>query len=270
MNKTYFQPLKESTNALLKEITRLINLMRKDVERHHSSEDSNPDTKCFITLLPNRERAQNDNISCDILSSLDTKDLYEPLQINKFLPIRPLERFHTLENFRTKGITTDVRCTLYTRMLGSNMESLHFLWKSDPTKDEHANNELTTVKAVDQQVPTYHKEVVKRSFMQVASKLSVKPMKARLLYKVATNDASSASTGNKAAVDQRVLQFCETEDENIVMDLRALNHRPRTFDGFFDTAAKITEGQVDCAVDDRRHDKVVHLAKAISAAYIYR
>ena len=52
MNKTHFKPLQDSTWAFLKNISRQINLIRKDVERHLSSENWNPDQNTSLLSFP--------------------------------------------------------------------------------------------------------------------------------------------------------------------------------------------------------------------------
>ena len=66
-------------------------------------------------------------------------------------------------------------------------------------------------------------------------------------------------------MDKRVLEYVNTEDPDIVLDLRKLNSRPAVYDPFFEKAAAFIASQIETAVDDRRHGTVTHLAMAMSA-----
>ena len=52
--------------------------------------------------------------------------------------------------------------------------------------------------------------------------------------------------------------------------MKKFNKRPACFDAFFEATEKYIEQQVQTAVDDRRHDQVVHLATAMSVADLHR
>ncbi len=66
-------------------------------------------------------------------------------------------------------------------------------------------------------------------------------------------------------IDSRVLAM-EPEDPQTLFDLRESRSTKghTTFEHFWEEAAKYTEEDIGTAVDDRRHDTVTHLAKAIS------
>lgn len=128
---------------------------------------------------------------------------------------------------------------------------------------------MEVTRRIDKGLPVYHTEMVKKLFRETASKLSIDPMKSRALYKLATNDCSSAANKLTENVDARVLEYISHEDPDIIMDMRALNHRPTVYDSFFDQASLILDGLVETAVDDRRHDRILHLAVAMSAPDLY-
>lgn len=262
--------MKDATEDLVVQIDKVITAMEKDLESKKVAQSCcNPDDSVSLQILPLSETDKRCQSSQLVLSRLVDMDSYETLNISDLLPEDRKKRYLWMTEIKTKGLSHKHRLALYTRTFGSNMESVHFMWKCSPEVMEHEDNQLRITREIDKDLPRYHSEVVKRSFAKVAEKLAIKPMKARILYKIATNDASASRSADKA-IDNRIEQFCQLEDSDIVLDLRQLNHRPAKFDEFFNAAAAIIEGQVDLAVDDRRHDRVVHLGKAMSAADLYK
>src|SRR6185437_1117712 len=92
--------------------------------------------------------------------------------------------------------------------------------------------------------------------------------KLRCIYKELTNDASAAEMANQKKVDERVKLALELNDPKIISNLRELNEgRPSKYDEFWAVSKKFLEGiaqEAVVAIDERRHDPIVHLAQAIS------
>lgn len=228
------------------------------------------DDRYTLIILPTRSTfPSTDDLINNITSLLDDTTEYTPIPITDMLPPDRKARYKFLCKIKQEGVGRQQVC-LYSVSFGSHMETCHFLWNVDPEHPtDHEQKMNTVTRSIDADLPVYHSSSLKRSFKIAADSLNIAPMKARALYKIATNDATASKT-NLAAIDIRVMQYCSLEDEDIMLDLRALNHRPRSFDNFFDSAAAFIEGQIETAVDDRRHDRVTHLAQAMSAADLYR
>ena len=83
-----------------------------------------------------------------------------------------------------------------------------------------------------------------------------------------TGDVSAANTTNDAKVNERVKLALELGDPEITIDLREHGSgRARKYDAFWKIAAQFLAGKAAdavTAVDERRHDTIVHLATAIS------
>src|SRR6266496_6406406 len=83
-----------------------------------------------------------------------------------------------------------------------------------------------------------------------------------------TGDVSAAETVNEAKVDKRVRLALELGDPEIAIDLHEHNDgQPDKYDIFWKTATQFLAGKAAdnvTAVDERRHDTIVHLATAIS------
>ena len=80
-----------------------------------------------------------------------------------------------------------------------------------------------------------------------------------------SGDMSSSENLDQATVDERVQLIMDSQDPNIVDDLRHHNHgHPTKYDTFWEECKKYLDNVVKTAVDDQRHCEHTHLAKAIS------
>ena len=95
-----------------------------------------------------------------------------------------------------------------------------------------------------------------------------KPSTLRTIYRMLTGNISAAETENEAKVDERVRLALELGDPDITIDLREhSNGRLNKYDIFWRIADQFLAGKAAdavIAVDERRHDTIVHLATAIS------
>ena len=88
--------------------------------------------------------------------------------------------------------------------------------------------------------------------------------KARLLYTCIVGDSSASDTSDQAAIDEKIRHIIDMQDPDVVDDLRHHNRgRVSKYDQFWEQCRKYFAEST--AVDERRHDEVLHLAKAISA-----
>ena len=83
-----------------------------------------------------------------------------------------------------------------------------------------------------------------------------------------TGDVSAAETTNEAKVNEHVRLALELGDPEITIDLHEHKDKKSSkYDIFWKTAAQFLAGKAAdavTAVDERRHDTIVHLATAIS------
>src|ERR1051325_9585467 len=90
----------------------------------------------------------------------------------------------------------------------------------------------------------------------------------RTIYRMLTGDISAANTTNDTKVDEYVRLALELGDPKITIDLREHGSgRSRKYNAFWKIAAQFLAGKAAdavTAVDERRHDTIVHLATAIS------
>ncbi len=89
------------------------------------------------------------------------------------------------------------------------------------------------------------------------------------MYRLLTNDASQPSCETTAEVDRRVKLFLETEDPEIVIDLRSHNPgRPSTYEVYWVHVNTYIKNVTEIAVHERRHESVMYLATAMSARHL--
>lgn len=276
MNKLIWKQYGLSCEVLHQSLCKLSESMIKASEQQrerHSLETTVEDTWSMCVLDSNKEH--RDPLDNPIVDRFKDEDVYTFHQINDILPELTLLRYRYLKNLKTKGIfiEEDRKLVLYSRCYNNNIESLHYAWCVPEDADECDADKMREVqRKCEVEAPKYHTRFMKRKFVQVAETLQVDCSKAKLrrLYTCATGDSSAARTAAEKAVDERIMRFMELEDEDIVIDLRKLNHRPTRFDAFFDAAAKFIDDEIVTSVDDRRHDTVVHMAKAMSANDLYK
>ena len=80
-----------------------------------------------------------------------------------------------------------------------------------------------------------------------------------------TGDFSSPSNLDESITQERIRLIIDTQDPEIVDDLRHHNKGcPCMYDRFSDECRKYLDEEVETAVDERRHGSATHLAKALS------
>ena len=92
----------------------------------------------------------------------------------------------------------------------------------------------------------------------------------RNIYRSLVGDGSTSNCAAEAAIDERVATaLLEQDDPDIVIDLRRLNGNPQStkFDLFWEELELFFEEQ-SLAVDDRRHDDVLHMPLAVSVRHL--
>ena len=192
--------------------------------------------------------------------------LYQPVLINDMLPSDPMQRHQALRRIKEHGYMTPT--CLFSQTHTGSVVNMHFLWKTEETVDQ--TKQAQAIQIVQDKLPQYHTRAMRQDFLLACSKLSVNPMHAQNLYAIATDDSSASTNAATAAIDQRVMDFVQLEDPDIIMDLRTVNEVSSKFDEFFEKTKEVIEETIGHAVDERRHDVVTHLATATSAAALYR
>lgn len=272
-----FTGVKESLEEILTSASKLIVTMKQDRERHREAREAQSvDDKFALHTMSRYTGPENPSPIEDeqyqtMALTLSNNDSYEPLDISRFLPGDRREKYKFCKAVQQTGFSTG-SSVWYSWSPGGQLDTLHFVWLTEVDEADHDQRQAECIKKLEATLPKYHSDLIRRAFISKAAVLNIKPYKARALYSIATNDAT-ASLPHLKNIDERVLSYCSMEDEDIILDLRQLNHRPAIFDEFFNRAAVICDGiiqGVEVAVDDRRHGHISHLAAAMSTADLYR
>ena len=145
-----------------------------------------------------------------------------------------------------------MKCVLYSYTGSRN--HLHFVWRipEDLAEREMLKKNMSVVQELRKTLPTYHTRAMRRhSFGRYTNS---KPAILREVYRSLTGDASSAATTAQEEVDARVAKLIESEDPDLIWDLRQLNTgRPESFTVFLEECQRYLDTAVETAVDDRRH-----------------
>ena len=115
-------------------------------------------------------------------------------------------------------------------------------------------------------MPVYATRAMRKEFVNTCDMFlgNVEKSRVRRIYKEFTGD----STADESEIDARVKLAFDLKDPELVTDLRHFNEgRISIYDTFWEYAKKFLEGTAQdsvVAVDERRHDPIMRLARAIS------
>ena len=191
---------------------------------------------------------------------------YEPVLLEDHSPADPRRKHDYKE-----GIVVPVKSVMYTYTGSRN--HISFIWRipASLTETELLQKNASIQQELKTKLPKYHSRAMRREFIHTFGTVThAKPAFLTEAYRRLTGDASASDTTEQAEVDSRVAQLLETEDPDLVCDLRVLNEgRPETFTVLLDQ--QYVQSSVETAVDERRHDTVqgdgdviTHLARALS------
>ena len=278
MSKPEWTGYLENFEELHMKLVHLCETLRKDAEGHLArqaldkvSEDWT--LKILSTEISVESNNHQNSEYLPLLKLFANEQDYKVKMINDLLPEDSVKRYRFLKKLKSDGlfVNPSSKLALYTRTYNNNIENLHYGWliPADGVDDDKLRD---VQRECERAAPLYHSRQMKRKFIEIANTLEVNTSKAKLrrLYSVATRDASSSRSLAEGEIDQRVMDFVELEDDSIVCDLRKLNHRPASFEEFFNAAEQYMSEEVETSVDDRRHDSVVHLDKAFSTQDLFK
>ena len=208
--------------------------------------------------------ARYKSLHAALLHTLD----FEPVLLEDHCPAHPRRKHDYKE-----GIVVPVKSVMYTYTGSRN--HITFVWKIPTTLNETEllQKNVITQQQIKASLPKYHSRAMRREFIHIFGSVThTKPAFLRAAYWRLTGDASAANSTEQAQVDDRIAQLLDSEDPNLVWDLRVLNEgRPEAFTVFLENCQQYLESSVEMAVDERRHDTVeadgdiiTHLAKALS------
>ena len=245
--------------AYLKEQNKKTKYFQSLTEPVHSIADN-----LDFRFLPHCEA--NPSLFIELESLLHEKDSFQFIVVEDVCPTDPRRKYDYLQALKSGGLA--VKAAMLTYRHGNNIGNTNCIWKVPEQDPDSFSQSQQTIEIVKKQIPTFHTRTMRRSLMQKYGRVApnIKPAVLRSLYRDLTDDSSAATNQHTAEVDERVRLILDMEDPDVVLDLRALNtgHKSQ-YDVFLEECKKFLEEEVGTPVDDRRHDQVVHLARAISA-----
>ncbi|PKY60554.1 hypothetical protein RhiirA4_484384 [Rhizophagus irregularis] len=198
---------------------------------------------------------------------------WKPVDIEEYLPNDPMMRY-------IQGLSHAFCFKIGEYRFNSGNNSFHAIsiWKIDEQADEMTTLQENTriVSELQADAPHYHTRTMRINYQHTCDLLlpKVKSSALRTIYRMLTGDISAANTTNDAKVDERVRLALELGDPEITIDLREHGSgRSRKYNTFWKISAQFLAGKAAdavTAVDERRHDTVVHLATAISVNDLLR
>ncbi|XP_078597452.1 uncharacterized protein LOC144873716 [Branchiostoma floridae x Branchiostoma japonicum] len=190
----------------------------------------------------------------------DTEE-YKVCFLNDFAPEDYRKRYTYISELQLP-----MSVELYTYKTGNNLGSLHFIWKVPPSKesrDFNLSNRL--MHEVEKNVPVYHtREMHKKFNDRFALITSAKPVVLREMYQFLTNDASVEECQLSKDIRQRLKILLDSEDPDLIVDMRSLNEKKESYEEFWSEASKVIEEMQLASVNDRRHGQVCYMALAMS------
>ena len=132
--------------------------------------------------------------------------------------------------------------------------------------DKLQSQNTVVVQKLDTGMPQYHSRAMHQNFMRMFGRVTgVTLAYLREIYCQFIGDVSALSSENKKDIDECVRQAIELEDAEVVVDLRHHNiGQPSKYDPFIEVCKQYIKSSIEVAVDDGRHDRIAHLAIALS------
>ncbi|CAG8633361.1 11116_t:CDS:2 [Ambispora leptoticha] len=200
---------------------------------------------------------------------LNDLPLWKPVDLEEFLPTDPVQRMRYV-----KGLSHAFSFKIgeYRFNTGNNAYNAISIWKIDEEANEEKilQENQRIISELQEDAPRYHTRAMRINYLRTCELLlpKAKPSSLQTIYRMLTGDVSAAETTDQAKLDERVRIALDLGDPEIAVDLREHNSgRPGKYDVFWGVAARFLEGKAAnavTAVDERRHDPIVHLATAIS------
>ena len=157
--------------------------------------------------------------------------MYQPVFLNQVAPCDRLEMRKWLS-----GIQLPFSIMIYKYAYGNHLGTLTYAWRIP--EDQPVDNTIISrnfSNLTDQQ-SLYCTRAMRHEFLGKYRRLAKIPtMVLRNIYRLLTNDSSSAEYSSQAQVDERVARaLLDLDDPEILLDLRRCNGKPNTtlFDVF--------------------------------------
>ena len=270
-----FQQFKDNTKVLADCIDRYLSYLLKANNRmmkSHALESLSTTHSGSITQLPanymrNPLLIKKYRAIEEVL--IDT-EFYSEILLDPFLPQERRQRFEFKDNLRG-GLPFPAE--MFTVFDGCS--TLTFIWRVPPEMSKRNLNKTRELCGHIENTysKVYHSRAMRKKFQSRYSLLlkqhgvgvGVLPSILREIYSDLTEDASLPSNAISKNVQLRLQILLDSEDPDMVFDLRHFNKgQPRQYDEFFDAVSSYINEHSLNVVHDRRHDDVGRMGLAIS------
>jgi hypothetical protein len=148
------------------------------------------------------------------------------------------------------------------------MGTVNIVWRLPENEFERTEtNTLKVITSIHKDViPKFDTRAMRAKFFDKFGKLKdLTPVVKREMYRTLNGDASAAETSQQADIDQRMRDFLDIDDTDVIADLRKNNGNPNAtrFDVFWQDLSNYFEEQT-LAVHERRHSEFMYLPFALS------
>ncbi|XP_014674480.1 PREDICTED: uncharacterized protein LOC106814652 [Priapulus caudatus] len=267
--------VKQTALALVKAVEEYCVFLRSQnvrVKVSQAKPQSEVEVKANVTIL-----RVNQGPVHHLFSYLDRQvsatELYQPISVREHLPPGMERRrvYDAIEDLKQSGLKSHT--VHHAHHIGGSKESLHFVWRIEPTGDPQAiiNGCLKVKQKIEADAPVFERRITKREFMRAYGFVSQR-VALRSIFKNLTGDQSAAHDTDEKAIDKRFQVALLCEDPGIVVDLRTvkLPNQRDTFATFFAETERYLSEEVGVAVQERRHGEQLYLAKAVSLNDLHR
>lgn len=216
-----------------------------------------------VKLIPGGVRSQKLVLRYTQLDrELSKKEPYQPVFVNEYAPTDPKDAY---EYFHELQLLTSIQ--LYHYSSGNYLGSLWFAWNvPSDTSEWDSSQQKAVIDKGEKEMTQYHTRSMRHQFVNRFSMVSTSsPAVMREMYQWLTGDVAAARDSVSTKVQQRLKLVLDTQDADLVFDLRHLNEgRTPKYDAFWDAVKRFINEHSLAAVDDRRHGTECHLAIAMS------
>ena len=172
-----------------------------------------------------------------ILEKLDSLDIFEPLNIDTFLPSARHQRYRIDNNIKEQGLPR-YNNSLFTQEYGSSLGHTYFIWK-EVEGESRETERCSVIESIKAKLPKYFSRAHKQKAKKTLSLLMMdKITSAQIcsIYHELTGDASVSDNTNSKEVEST---------------MRVHNGHKSSFDNYWQIVKQKIEELQATAVDDR-------------------
>lgn len=164
------------------------------------------------------------------------------------------DKYHFIER-----ISLSVPICILSYCPGSSLGKVVYLWRiPDVNANENLKSAITIYERLKSSLPEFHTRQMRKDFLARYCRLHSCSVPKHILRAIFSDLTVDSNAMQNPTVDLRVQQAIQSEDPDLVLDIRLMNPgRPNdTFNAFFEKL--VTRVEEFSAGNDRRHDNICH------------